>query len=268
MKIQSIKISYFSPTGTTRRIIKGIVQGIDHSSSEFIDLTRPDARKKPLQAAQNDLLIVAVPVYAGRVPAILHDWLNEINGSNTPAVCVVVYGNRDYDDALLELKDIIQNCGCKPIAGAVFIGEHSFSCIDTPIAAARPDDDDLRHAESFGRKIKEKLFSIPSADQISELKIPGNFPYKDEKRKIEGEFITISDNCTHCGVCAQLCPVEAIDVEDSSTIDWERCILCCACIKGCPEKARTMMAGQAKDIAIQLNKMCQERKDPVFFIDV
>ncbi|WP_419657030.1 4Fe-4S ferredoxin iron-sulfur binding domain protein [Desulfosarcina variabilis str. Montpellier] len=267
MDIQSLKIGYFSPTGTTRTVIEGIARGIDHSTSEFIDITKPDLRKQPLQASQDDLLVVAVPVYAGRVPAVLQDWLSEINASNTPAVCVVVYGNREYDDALLELKNILEKRGCKPIAGAAFIGEHSFSGPDTPIAVARPDDDDLNHAEAFGRKIKEKLGSLLSADQISELKVPGNFPYKEGMKKITGDFIAVSDECTQCGVCAQFCPVEAIDAEDSSTTDREKCILCCACIKGCPENARTMMAGPVKDIAIRLNKACQDRKEPVFFID-
>ncbi|WP_419661802.1 Fe-4S ferredoxin, iron-sulfur binding domain protein [Desulfosarcina variabilis str. Montpellier] len=267
MDIQSLKIAYFSPTGTTKAIIQGIARGIDHSSSEVIDITKPDLRKQTLHASPDDLLMVAVPVYAGRVPAVLQGWLNEIKASDTPAVCVVVYGNRDYDDALLELKDTLQKRGCKPIAGAAFIGEHSFSGPDTPIAVARPDGEDLGHAEAFGRKLKDKLLSLSSADQISELKVPGNFPYKEGMRKITGDFIAVSDACTQCGVCAQECPVDAIDAKDSSTIDREKCILCCACIKGCPEKARTMMAGPVMDIAIRLNKACQERKEPVFFID-
>lgn len=67
MKIQSLKLAYFSPTGTTKSIIQGIAHGINQSTVELIDITKPDARKQQLQTSENDLLVVAVPVYMGRV---------------------------------------------------------------------------------------------------------------------------------------------------------------------------------------------------------
>lgn len=122
-------------------------------------------------------LVVAVPVYMGRVPALLNEWLNAIQAHNTPTVCVVVYGNRVFDNALLELKNIVMNCGCIPIAWAAYIGEHSFSNSEAPIAQGRPDEDDLNHAEVFGQKICEKLQSISLISQISDVYVPGTYPY-------------------------------------------------------------------------------------------
>jgi flavodoxin len=179
MKIQSLKLVCFSPTGTTKTVVQGISRGINQCSVELIDITRPDARKRPLQTSENELLVVAVPVYMGRVPALLSEWLHAIKARNTPAVCIVVYGNRVYDNALLELKDILIKRGCKPIAGAAYIGEHSFSSSELPAASeGRPDASDLNHAELFGRKINEKLLSVSSVDHISDLNIPGNYPYR------------------------------------------------------------------------------------------
>ena len=180
MKIESVKLVYFSPTGTTKAAVRGIARGIDCSNVEELDITRPDARKQSLQTSEQDLLIVGVPVYMGRVPALVTGWLHTIQAHNTPAVCVVVYGNRAYEDALLELNDILTGRGCKPIAGAAFIGEHSFSTAETPTAVGRPDAGDLEHAELFGQKIQEKLRSVASADRIPEIKIPGCHPYRQE----------------------------------------------------------------------------------------
>jgi ferredoxin len=265
MKIQTLKLAYFSPTGTTRSIVKAVARGINQNTAEEIDVTKPNLRKKQLQTSKNDLFVVAVPVYLGRVPALLGEWLHAIKGDKTPAVCIVVYGNRAYDDALLELKDILIKRGCIPIACAAYIGEHSFSSSETPIAEARPDASDLTHAELFGRKINEKLLSVSSVDHISDINIPGNYPYRGDSKLWGVDFIAISNECTQCGICAEGCPVGAIDSENTNFIDKEKCITCCACIKNCPQNARTMKTGPVKDAAMRLNKLYKERREPVSY---
>jgi len=266
MKVQLLKLVYFSPTGITKTVVQGISRGINQCSVEIIDITRPDARKKPLQTSENELLVIAVPVYMGRVPALLMEWLQAIKAQKTPVVCVVVYGNKVYDDALLELKNIMTKCGCKPIACAAYIGEHSFSNPETPVAEGRPDAQDLHHAELFGRKIDEKLQSVLSVDQISEVNVPGIHPYRGDSKLWIVDFIAVSDECTQCGVCAEGCPTGAIDPENSALIDTEKCIMCCACIKHCPKKAKTMKAGLVKDASIRLGTLYKERKEPEFFL--
>lgn len=266
MKIQSLKLVSFSPTGTTKTIVQGIVRGINQSTIEPLDITKPDVRKQQLQTSQNELLVVAVPVYVGRVPALVNEWLNTIEAHNTPAVCIVVYGNREYDDALLELKDIMIKRGCIPIACAAFIGEHSFSTSETPIAVTRPDASDLNHAELFGLKIAEKLLSISSIHNISDINVPGTYPYRGDTKTWTVDFIAVSDKCLQCGVCSDKCPVGAIDLENSAVIDNEKCILCCACIKHCPQKAKTMKPSLVKNAAIRLSEKFKERKEPVFFL--
>ena len=266
MKIESLKLVCFSPTGTTKTVIQGIARGIGHHAVELVDVTGPEARKEPLRTSEDELLVIGVPVYMGRVPAVLTEWLHAIEARNTPAVCVVVYGNRVYDDALLELKDILTNCGCRPIAGAAFIGEHSFSSSETPTAEGRPDARDLNHAEGFGRNIQEKLLSVSSVDHIPEVTIPGCHPYRGDSKLWIVDFIAVGNECTQCGICAEGCPVGAIDPENSALIDTEKCITCCACIKRCPEHARTMKPGPVRDASLRLSTLYKERKEPEFFI--
>lgn len=266
MKISSLKLVCFSPTGTTNAILLGIAHGIDPGKGELTDITRPDARKQPLHISENELLVIAVPVYMGRVPALLTEWLHATKAHNTPVVCVVVFGNRVYEDALLELSDILTRCGCKPIAGAAFIGEHSFSNAEIPIAEHRPDASDLALAESFGQKIQTKLQSVSSVDQIDRITLPGCHPYRGDPNLWTVDFIAVGSGCVQCGVCAEGCPVGALDPKNSRAIDVKKCITCCACIRHCPNHARTMKPGMVRDAALRLSTLYKERKEPEFFI--
>ncbi|TCO72176.1 EFR1 family ferrodoxin [Marinisporobacter balticus] len=265
MKIKSLKLVYFSPTGTTKKITQGIARGINQINVDLIDITKPNVRKQRLQTLENELLVVAIPVYMGRVPALLMEWLHALKANNTPTVGIVVYGNRAYEDALLELKNVLIKCGCKLIAGAAFVGEHSFSSSELPSSEGRPDASDLNHAELFGRKVNEKLLSILSIDHISDINVPGCYPYGGVTELWKVDFIAVSDRCSQCGICIEGCPVGAIDSENSNLIDKEKCILCCACIKNCPQKARTMKPGLMKDAAIRAHERFKERKEPIFF---
>ena len=231
----------------------------------MIDITRPDARKLPLLTSENELLIVAVPVYMGRVPELLNEWLNSIQANNTPTICVVVYGNRVYDNALLELKEILIKRGCLTIAGAAYIGEYSFSNSETP-SKGRPDENDLNHAELFGQKIREKLQSISSISQVYDIDVPGTRPYGGVTTLWDVDFIEVNDLCLQCGICAEGCPVGAIDSQNSAMIDQGKCITCCACIKGCPENARTIKTSPVKEVQKRINTLYTERKKSEFFI--
>ncbi|MEG6551589.1 EFR1 family ferrodoxin [Desulfocurvibacter africanus] len=266
MNMESVKLVYFSPTGTTKAIARSIAQGINPSSLESIDITSPEARKQPLLTSENELLVVAVPVYMGRVPALLTEWLNALQAHDTPTVCVVVYGNRAYEDALLELKNILTKCGCIPIACAAYIGEHSFSSSERPVAQGRPDKNDLSHAGAFGQMIRKKLQSIASISEVPDVHVPGVYPYTRSSKLWTVDFIAVNDQCSDCGLCAEVCPTGAVDSQNSSLINQEICITCCACIKNCPQNARSMKPSPVMDASIRLNTLFKEPKQPECFL--
>lgn len=266
MKVKSATVVHYSPTGTTRAVVDEIARGFNPNQLKRLDITPPEARTRGLSLSDNELLIIGVPVYMGRVPDLLSDWLKALQGHNTPTVCVVVYGNRAYENALLELADIVSSQGCIPVAGAAYIGEHSFSDAGAPVAWGRPDADDLRHAAGFGQSVRDKLQLAPSPTEVPPAEVPGTRPYGGITQLWDVDFIAVSDDCIQCGICAEVCPMGAVDPQDSAKIDQARCITCCACIKRCPEEARTMKSGPVKDAQQRLLSLYAEPKQPECFL--
>jgi ferredoxin/protein involved in ribonucleotide reduction len=262
MKYNSLKIIYFSATNTTKTIVEEISKQIKIETKIEIDITKQQNRLKPIKCNNDEILIIGIPVYMGRVPAIVSDYLKAIELNNNPVICIAVYGNRTYGDALLELSDILTDKGAITIAGGAFIGEHSFSSKELPIAESRPNNNDLIQARDFGNQINKKL----STETLLAIELPGEFPYGGITKLWDVDFIAISENCIDNGICYQVCPTGAIDTNDYKKIDIKKCISCCACIKACPVNARSIKESQVKDAAIRLNKLFKEPKQPEIFI--
>lgn len=228
-KVHSI---YFSATDTTRKIVLQIAKGTALATGGVYSLLKEVTEEVCLSAA--DLVIIGIPVYAGRVPAVAAERLRQYKGENTPAVIVAVYGNRAYEDALLELKDILQPNGFRVIAAGAFVGEHS---IFPTVAAGRPDDADFQLAQQFGHDSLVLLTSAGSSTGFtSDIRFPGNTPYRPYGNiplKPRG-----NRRCNRCGACVNACPVQAIPVDHPRRTDKSRCISCAHCIAVCPQQSR------------------------------
>jgi ferredoxin/flavodoxin len=243
MRIDKVKLIYFSPTGSTKKILEYIAEGI-HASHEHIDLTKPDFAAKGLNVSGQELAIIGIPVYVGRVPRAAANRLMELKGNNTPTALVVVYGNRAYEDALLELSDLTTGIGFKPLAGAAFVAEHSFSSPEVPIAPGRPDELDRAKAVEFGKQIRQKLEDV-NVKSFATVEFPGQRPYRTfspgGERPKSASPDTDEDKCTKCGRCGEACPTGAITVGPTVTTNKDACIRCHACVKVCPPRARVML---------------------------
>ena len=267
MDITVVRIACFSPTRTTLRVLQGIALGLGVREVETIDLTLPVAETCPLPESGDELTLIGAPVYGGRVPAVAERRLRRLRGQGGPAVVVAVYGNREYDDALLELRDLALELGFEPVAGAAFVGEHSYSTASTPIAEGRPDAQDLGEAVAFGAAIRHRLAAVQAPGELAPLQVPGNKPYKARNPKTDAASpLTQEELCTKCGRCAEVCPVAAVAVGETVTTDGRSCILCCACTRACPAGARALdhprISAWREGAAVRL----RERKSPATFV--
>lgn len=269
MAINQVKLVYFSPTGTTRKVLEGIAEGIAVDDVAHVDLTLPEAGGQTMPPFLDELVLIGAPVYGGRLPVDVVKRFKQLKANNTLAVLIVVYGNREFEDALMELKNLSLELGFRPVAGGAFIGEHSFASAAVPIANGRPDQMDLQKAMDFGAKVKDKVLALPSDDAVIELEIPGSFPYEaGGARAMSASPVTKEDKCTLCGMCADVCPTAAISIDERVHTKVDLCLRCCACMKICPETAKAMEDEMWKTIAAWLNENCSARKEPqVFGVD-
>lgn len=275
MNISQIRLITFSPTSTSRKVGEAIAVGTAIPTFEITELTLGGSPMPEISA--DTLTIVTVPVYAGHVAPLAMQRLAELRSKGGAAVPVVVYGNRDYEKALIELGDFLTERGFRLIAAATFIGEHSYSTADKPIAAGRPDASDLARARSFGESIRKKIEAaedIAGLDSVNVARIPRprqplipqlRFVYnviKLRKSRVAKPRTPEVDAqlCTHCGYCASICPSGAIAKGNECSSDSKKCIRCCACVKQCPRHARTFNT----PFAALLFNCFKQRREPGF----
>ena len=230
MTVNEAHLIYFSPTHTSKQVAEAIVHGTGIKNILPVNVTLQTTGEAVIPASA--LAIIVVPVYGGRVAPLAMERLQNIRGLDTPTVLVVVYGNRAYEKALMELDAFALPHGLKVIAGATFIGEHSYSTDEHPIAAGRPNDSDLALATEFGKKIIEKIKTATGPDtlypiDVRAIKRPRQpfFPLFRFLRKViklrksgtplpRTPWVKDESLCTHCGLCVVHCPAGAITKGD------------------------------------------------------
>lgn len=234
-------------------ISMGICESID-----YVELCNPVSKLTNITLGEDDFAIIAMPVYGGRIPAIAIERLkSQVKANNAKCAVVAVYGNRAYDDALLEMYNTCKEMGFRIIAAIGAVAEHS---IIRKYGAGRPDADDEAELKSFGAKIKE---AIEQGKAIEESMIPGNFPYK---KPMAGPNPTADKSCSGCGKCAAECPVGAIPADNLRKVNKDLCISCMRCVSVCPQEARRIGMLMHGAIALAIKKGCSERKRNELFI--
>lgn len=234
----SIHLIYFSGTGSTQEVVRFIGKQWDKPIQEY-DLSRTNFSAH--EFSHEDLCIVGVSSYGGRVPSIAIERLKLLKGNQTPVILVVTYGNRHYDDTFIELKDTLDELGFICEGAMAVVCEHS---IVHDYAKGRPNQEDYQHIQKLVETLKNNLHPI---------EVPGHRPYKEFHGGLKPKA---TSQCTKCGLCAKLCPVEAIDCHHLQVTDETKCISCMRCVSICPTHARVCDLQQVEATRQKIQKVC------------
>ncbi len=241
----------FSPTGGTEKVAHIIGKQWSEKPA-IIDLTDAKADFSKCEITEQDMVLIAMPSFGGRAPAAAIKRLKQIAGNGAKCTLVCVYGNRAYEDTLVEMEDAAKECGFQVAAAIAAVAEHS---IMPQYAAGRPDAADQKQLTDYANQIADKA-GIVSA-------IPGNRPYK--KAGGAGLVPKPDKSCVKCGACAETCPVQAIDPVNF-TADSKACISCMRCMKQCPKNARKVNGLMVSAAALAIKNACSVRKENELFL--
>ena len=247
--MKKVNLVCFSPTGNTRKSLEAMAEGLG-GSEDILDLTCMDAPVRHF--GPEDRIIIGMPVYGGRIPLVARKRFSGIRGEATSCLVVVTYGNRHYDDALLELADMAKEQGFTVMGAAALVGRHTYGEIQT----TRPDAEDLAADRNFAVR------AFSHEKNTGDIDIPGNRPYRDGGNG--GKFRPLTnDTCVHCGLCVRSCPVHAI-ADDCTTIA-DTCLACFRCIRICPKGAKNMDTEAYRTFAAAFSEKLKERRENEYY---
>ena len=248
---------YFSPTGGTKKVAD-IMTRVMRKDAREIDMIKDPDKILQTEFSEDDMCLIAVPSYGGRIPSVTADTFQKLQAKGTKAILVAVFGNRAIDDTLIELQDILEKAGFICVAGVEAVAEHSLM---HQFGTGRPDKQDEKELIKFSEQIMQK---IETKDDDMKLKLPGNHNY----REYHGVPLkpVANGKCNFCGICAKECPAGAISKDDPKVTDKEKCISCMHCVVVCPKRARHynkvigLIAGQ------KMKKICSARKENKLYL--
>ena len=248
-----VSLISFSPTGSTFRVAQTIANewGKRH---QHIDLTSSNLTQT---VCQSPLAVIAMPVYAGRVPTVAIERLREISSRGAKAVTVVVYGNRAYEDALLELNDEVEDLGFEIVGSAAIVAQHS---VVSALANGRPNEADNESIRHFAHSVVTKL----SQNEKASISVPGNRPYREGMKAPLTPMVT--EQCLGCRACVTQCPTQAISMIDPKVTDLSKCILCMRCVVTCPMRARVLPEPFMEVMQLKLSAFVSVHRENEFFI--
>lgn len=259
MAVHIVQAIWFSPMYHTREVTRALAGQLArnlNASLEKYDITAHEERV--IEFLPEHLAIIGVPVYAGRVPNLARFKLEKLSGNGAKAILVTSFGNRAYDNALVELRDILLAQNFMPIAAAAAVARHTIAKV---YADGRPNSDDLEELAVFGDKISKKL---TSQEVFTPVVVPGIPP--------TGECPTfplpqsVDDNCVLCGICWKKCPAAAITYGAPHEVDVKKCICCMRCVNVCPEGARHADPAFINNIVKKLAPVCAVPKKNEYFL--
>ena len=229
-------IFYFSATGNSKHVAEKIAKNIGDRAIPIADCLKND--KFNFIAQPDEKIGFVCPVYNFGLPITVIDFINNLNLNmkNGYVFTVVTFGGfsgcaTKQLKELLEEKNIICNA------------HYSVKMPDTwtPVYDVSNKEKiekiNIRADKSIDKIIRKIKNNICGNYDLHRLPFCEN-AYKGYENMRNTSSLSVNNDCTGCGLCEKLCPVEAIKIQNGKPV-WvkEKCAMCLGCLHRCPEFA-------------------------------
>lgn len=221
-------------------------------------ISRPYVAKKIAEVAEDELisigqklksgdfseirsekpLVFVGPVYAGRLPRVMEDYIRKVKFTGTQRAYFVVtcaqtpWVTVQYVEKLCVEKDLS------------LLGFHSVVMPQGYIAGGGTQPKEVN--DKILKAAEPKIISIAETIRDKQM-LPKEQPGKAMMSKvlnpimysmmISAKSFRVTDKCSGCGKCVQRCPLNNIKLTNGKPVWDDQCTHCMACIAGCPNEA-------------------------------
>ncbi len=235
-------ICYYSGSGNTKLACQYLVKNITAGEFALQDITKAAS----LDLTQYD--VVGFATFADFIgpPQLFQEFIKQLPPqSKRWAFLLNTYGNMN-GRTLLTLMELVTKQGFRLLGGHALHMPESYP----PLIAAgqgnekAPSDEELVAFKQFVTELNDTLDKIQKGKEILPPKLSISFGERllpktprTISRHLMGTKFVDETLCTECGLCAKICPYQAITMNPKPVFDKTRCYGCWACYNHCSRKA-------------------------------
>jgi ferredoxin len=182
------------------------------------------------------------PLYWSGLPKIVHDFIMNLNLNKSNYIFAVITSAGDINEQplqqlvnLLKAKDKMLNAGFYITMPSNYIIGYDVTSEERQKLYFQKATEEVELITDTIKKDREHLSDdILKKDVSRSVRI--NKEFRDEVNTSDNSFYT-DENCTSCGICEKICPLNNIKIIDGTPTWLHKCQQCLACINYCPEES-------------------------------
>lgn len=228
-------ILYFSGTGNSRYVAQKIAE---ISGDQVISINRRLKSQDYSTVSSEKALVFVGPIYAGRLPRIMDDYIKKVEFTGTNCACFIGTCAQTPWQTIRYVEKI---CEQKNFS---LIGFNSIVMPQGYIAGGGTQPKTVN--DKILKEAEPKIIKIAEAIR-NDRTLPKEQPGKAIMSKvlnpimysmmISAKGFVVTDKCIGCGKCEERCPLNNVKIVNDKPVWGKECTHCMACIAGCPCEA-------------------------------